>query len=92
MASRADKERFSTICEWGNWIFPFDDLFDDGELRNDEDGAKAVMDQLLLSFTAKEMVNADRPAIVRFHDGIWERIKTMAPACKYWLSFTCGGS
>lgn len=77
MASEANEADFATICDWGNWIFPFDDLFDDGEFRANYEGAKVVINQLLLPLM-DETGEGSAPAIVKFHDGIWERIKAGA--------------
>ena len=35
MVPYADAKLLRIICEWGNWIFPFDDLFDNGDVRED---------------------------------------------------------
>ena len=76
MAPQADQESYRTICDWGNWIFPFDDLFDDGELRDDHVQARTTMDSLLCVFNNENLTQIqERKPLVRFHDGIWARIK-----------------
>jgi hypothetical protein len=47
LAPKADHDRFRLICDWTNWVFPFDDLFDDGDLREDPEQAALVIERLL---------------------------------------------
>lgn len=76
MAPRADQDSYRTICDWGNWIFPFDDLFDDGDLRKDHIRARTTIDSLLCVFDNETLVQIDEgEPLVRFHDGIWARVK-----------------
>lgn len=76
MAPRADQDSYRTICDWGNWIFPFDDLFDDGDLREDHIRARTTMDSLLCVFDNETLVQIDEgEPLVRFHDDIWARVK-----------------
>ena len=77
MAPEADKERFRTICDWGNWIFPFDDLFDDGVYSNDFSGAQFIIQYMLKGFDEdRSKIDAEHNVapIVNFHDDIWARI------------------
>lgn len=50
MVPYADAELLRIICEWGNWIFPFDDLFDNGDVCKDSAYAEKVMRHLEESF------------------------------------------
>jgi hypothetical protein len=84
MAPFADEHKFRTICDWGNWIFPYDDLFDNGTMRNDPDQAKVALKTLMASFDAshkyelepKLHLNMDSTAkLVRFHTTIWHSIE-----------------
>lgn len=43
MVPHAEAEALRIICNWGNWIFPFDDLFDNGDVHNDTFQARNVM-------------------------------------------------
>ena len=31
----AGLERYRLFCDWVNWVFPFDDFFDNGKLKDD---------------------------------------------------------
>lgn len=85
MIPSADKHKYRTVCDWGNWIFPFDDMFDNGALRDDPDRANAAMSQLLTTFEGgcQPFSNAslgDRASsgIVDFHAHIWNAIQSGA--------------
>lgn len=84
MTPDAEQGRLRTICDWGNWIFPFDDIFDNGELSNDYSGARAVISRLLSVFedghTSSNIQVDDGAPIVAFHDDIWLRIKESSPS------------
>ncbi|KAK3612856.1 hypothetical protein LTR22_028419, partial [Elasticomyces elasticus] len=77
MVPDADAVTFRVICDWGNWIFPFDDLFDDGGLRQDKLRARKVLTWLSSSFeqplaarlSNDEDVNQFRDTVA-FHDRI----------------------
>ena len=70
MAPRADKDSYRTICDWGNWIFPFGDLFDDGDLREDHIRTGTMMDSLLCAFDNVTLMQIyEGEPLVRFHDG-----------------------
>lgn len=46
MVPFAEVELLRVICDWGNWIFPFDDLFDNGDVRKDFLQAQRIMQYL----------------------------------------------
>lgn len=79
MAPTAGRGKFRTICDWGNWIFPFDDLFDDGKYAKDYTQAQAAVDRVLGAFHADPSGNVEDVAasvpIVDFHDQIWRQIR-----------------
>jgi hypothetical protein len=50
MVPYADAEHLRIICDWGNWIFPFDDLFDNGDVCADSAYAGKVMRRMEESF------------------------------------------
>ena len=50
MVPHAEAEDLRIICNWGNWIFPFDDLFDNGDVRKDTIQAQNVMQHLEQTF------------------------------------------
>jgi hypothetical protein len=65
-------DKFRDFCDWVNWVFPFDDIFDNGELKDDPKGAKAVLDNLLDSMhgTAEP-----KTKFVAAHQDVWTRFK-----------------
>jgi hypothetical protein len=82
LAPKADHDRFRLICDWGNWVFPFDDLFDDGDLREDVDRAHLLIERLIGAMQDAKEVGA-LPAgaeaeqrLVDSHSNIWERLKS----------------
>ena len=81
LAPYADFERFRLICDWGNWVFPFDDLFDDGELRNDSERARSMVETLLemmqdVQGSAISLVGTDaEQRLIKCHLDIWRRFQ-----------------
>lgn len=73
----ADAERFRCVCDWVNWIFDFDDTFDDGELNNDplraEQLVKAVMATMDDQIDIKQDLGKDQ-SLVDFFRGVWLRL------------------
>ena len=69
-APEAGPNKYRDFCDWTNWIFPFDDQFDIGELRDDPEGAKIVLDNLVdcMRGTAKPETMS-----VGAHHDIWIR-------------------
>jgi len=83
MVPLAERRRFQAICDWGNWIFPFDDLFDNGSLRNDSEQAQAVVRRLLATFKAsherclnEDLEDGAMRNMVDFHTTIWNAIRS----------------
>ncbi|KAI3558552.1 hypothetical protein CABS03_08490 [Colletotrichum abscissum] len=72
----ADEEAFRTMIDWNNWVFAFDDQFDEGHLKDDP--IKAV-EELHATFAVLE----DNQAPVQLHDNpiryifqtVWDRFK-----------------
>ncbi|KAF4773240.1 hypothetical protein HER10_EVM0007807 [Colletotrichum scovillei] len=77
----ADEEAYRTMIDWNNWVFAFDDQFDEGHLKNDP--IKAV-EELHATFAVLE----DNHAPVQLHDNpiryvfqtVWDRFKKFANA------------
>lgn len=80
MAPEANEAGLRLICDWGSWIFPFDDMFDCGECRADY---RKTEDLLSLTESVFDHVlpgtRVNIPPIIQYHDGIWARIKASAP-------------
>lgn len=74
-------ERFRDFCDWVNWVFPFDDFFDNGELKDDPKGAKEVLDNLLGSMHGNF---EPKTKFVCAHQDIWERFKVVSPKRNRW--------
>ena len=45
--SNASLSRFRCFSDWIHWVFPFDDMFDIGELKDDPKAAKEVLNDLV---------------------------------------------
>ncbi|USP77060.1 uncharacterized protein yc1106_04334 [Curvularia clavata] len=73
-APDAPPDRLKTLCDWGNWVFPFDDLFDSGELRTDLSTSEHVLDSLMANMTGSPFIGYKLP-IVKAHDDVYKRFK-----------------
>ncbi|KAJ4857156.1 terpene synthase family, metal binding domain-containing protein [Trichoderma breve] len=74
-APSAEKDRFRTAVDWSNWIFYFDDQFDEGPLANDPVKAQEEVDCILAILNdSGPRVQADKPLQYAFQ-AIWDRIK-----------------
>ncbi|PVI02312.1 terpene synthase metal binding domain-containing protein [Periconia macrospinosa] len=73
-APDAPVDRLKTLCDWGNWVFPFDDLFDSGELRTDYVTSQHVLDSLMANMTGKHFIGSKLP-IVKAHDDVYQRFQ-----------------
>ncbi|TFB01049.1 Presilphiperfolan-8-beta-ol synthase [Trichoderma ghanense] len=74
-APSAEKDRFRTAVDWANWVFYFDDQFDEGHLANDPAAAQAEIDSILAILNNESSyTQADKPLIYAFQS-IWDRIK-----------------
>ncbi|KAI1120988.1 isoprenoid synthase domain-containing protein [Nemania abortiva] len=80
-APEAALPEYRTLCDWGNWVFPFDDMFDNGELRDKPTAARIVLQTLMSPMSKpeggqeKNVLGEDRLPIIRVHDTVWERVK-----------------
>ncbi|KAH7397493.1 terpene synthase metal binding domain protein [Cadophora sp. MPI-SDFR-AT-0126] len=70
----ARKDELRTLCDWGNWVFPFDDVFDNGNLKDDPKGARRVMEDLLLVMRGGTR-DGNVPAFIEIHDTVWDRVE-----------------
>lgn len=88
MVPHAQAEDLRIICNWGNWIFPFDDLFDNGDVRNDTIQAQNVMRYLEHTFCEGDVGTTDQALsdevgsskslfeLAQMHRGIYKSIAT----------------
>ncbi|KAI9654409.1 MAG: hypothetical protein M1831_005375 [Alyxoria varia] len=77
-APYASPEELRTMCDWGNWVFPYDDQFDNGILKNDRAQARATMQQLLepmVDPSWNEKTYNSSNALVAMHTDVWARIR-----------------
>ncbi|KAL7894231.1 isoprenoid synthase domain-containing protein [Trichoderma sp. SZMC 28014] len=74
----APRSKFRTICDWGNWVFPYDDMFDNGCLRDKPEESQRVMDSLMMPMTddSSHLGTKERLRIVQAHDTVFQRIAT----------------
>ncbi|KAI0397527.1 isoprenoid synthase domain-containing protein [Xylariaceae sp. FL0594] len=87
VAPDAAPKEFRTMCDWMNWVFPYDDIFDEGELRDKPEAAAEVMASLMRPMAEAlkggegkvsvplQSSSEKRPPLVRLHDTIWERLQ-----------------
>ncbi|RGP69189.1 terpene synthase metal-containing [Fusarium longipes] len=72
-APDAPSEKLKTMCDWGNWVFPFDDLFDEGSLKNAQRQAQHVVDSLMADMLGKTF-SKKKLRVVQAHDDIFRRV------------------
>ncbi|EHK42537.1 terpene synthase [Trichoderma atroviride IMI 206040] len=77
----APRSKFRTICDWGNWVFPYDDMFDNGCLRDKPEESQRVMESLMMPMMKKSshLDTKERLRIVQAHDTVFQRIAAEAP-------------
>jgi hypothetical protein len=83
MVPSAGEQKFLRVCDWGYWIFLYDDFFDNGTMRDDPDRAATLMESLLSTFhdgsNEERQRDCDKEAInhiLRFHDELWRSIRS----------------
>ncbi|KAI1112886.1 isoprenoid synthase domain-containing protein [Nemania sp. NC0429] len=79
-APEAAPAEYRTLCDWGNWVFPYDDMFDDGKLRDQPIAAAVILESLMspMRKQGEREMNApqqERIPIIKVHDTVWERIR-----------------
>ncbi|KAI3034322.1 Initiator tRNA phosphoribosyl transferase family protein [Aspergillus niger] len=80
-APDAEPEELRTVIDWGNWVFPFDDLFDNGSLKDDPERAQILVEDLragMADEAGQRPVLSDYP-IVQVHNSVWHRITQAQP-------------
>lgn len=90
MAPFAKEHEFRTICDWGNWVFPYDDLFDNGMMRNDPNQATVTMNMLMASFD-QEFERKLEPAL-NLHPGVESIDKLVGFHARIWHSIALNAS
>ncbi|KAI9037613.1 terpene synthase family protein [Aspergillus affinis] len=80
-APHASPERLRTVCDWGNWVFPFDDQFDNGGLKDDPERAQELINRLLAPMEdhGECLQNNTEDPLVAVHTSVWDRIVKDSP-------------
>ncbi|KAF7563563.1 hypothetical protein G7046_g584 [Stylonectria norvegica] len=75
-APDAPAQEFRTLCDWGNWVFPYDDMFDNGELRDQPEQSQRVMQSLMASMLGPlgKQDHENKLRIVEVHDTVVLRV------------------
>ncbi|OJZ82180.1 hypothetical protein ASPFODRAFT_701161 [Aspergillus luchuensis CBS 106.47] len=77
VAPDAEEDELRIMFDWGNWVFPFDDAFDNGELKVDLDGVRRMMDELLTVMNNETTFRPADPLVVAFKS-IWDRLSEVS--------------
>ncbi|CVK85123.1 uncharacterized protein FMAN_02036 [Fusarium mangiferae] len=72
-APDAPFDKLKTMCDWGNWVFPFDDMFDEGSLKSDPKKSQVVIDSLMADMLDQTYTRT-KSAVVQAHDDIFRRV------------------
>ncbi|KAG9508351.1 hypothetical protein J7337_001915 [Fusarium musae] len=72
-APDAPFDKLKTMCDWGNWVFPFDDMFDEGSLKSDPKRSQVVIDSLMADML-DQTYTRPKSAVVQAHDDIFRRV------------------
>jgi hypothetical protein len=101
MVPYADAKLLRILCDWGNWIFPFDDLFDNGEVREDSAYAEKVMRRMEESFCEGDENRQDHALLqkgensewlfelAQMHGGIYRSIAENCSPGQFVAQYTC---
>ncbi|KAK2002105.1 terpene synthase metal binding domain-containing protein [Colletotrichum falcatum] len=80
-APSAPEERLRTMCDWGNWVFPFDDMFDSGHLRSDLETSRQVLDSLMSNMLGRRCYIGKKLPVVQAHDDVFRRLSEVGLTC-----------
>lgn len=64
------------MCDWLNWVFDFDDPFDEGELKDKPEEAQKLVNDLLATMESTGLENSrvSENALVEVFRNIWLRL------------------
>lgn len=71
-APEAEDARYRVFCDWVNWVFPFDDQYDDGELRDDPRRAALELGNLIDNVYGRA---SPMTKYVKAHEDVWRRFE-----------------
>ncbi|KAF2012828.1 terpenoid synthase [Aaosphaeria arxii CBS 175.79] len=78
-APDTDANGFRILCDWMIWVFYFDDLFDDGELRNDPMAARREINaHLALHSDDHPDVSPKERPVRLLYQTLWRKIKAIS--------------
>ncbi|KAI0460034.1 terpene synthase metal binding domain-containing protein [Xylaria acuta] len=75
----ASQEKLKIVSDWGNWVFLFDDMFDEGQLRNDPITSQHIINNLL-SIMLPDRDRSSEEVVVTVHDSIYKRFTAVKPS------------
>ncbi|QKX53231.1 uncharacterized protein TRUGW13939_00307 [Talaromyces rugulosus] len=91
-AAEAGPQELRTLCDWGNWVFPFDDMFDNGNLKENPEEAQKVIDVLLSDMvidpdqsntnngeSSHGQLSEQQGWLIDVHKLVWTRITESSP-------------
>ncbi|KAJ5247787.1 terpene cyclase [Penicillium chermesinum] len=80
-APEARVEELRTLFDWGNWVFPFDDMFDNGHLKDDVQNGQIMIDALMhrMRDDKAELPAPLQSPLIDVHNSVWERVVEGAP-------------
>ncbi|KAF7588364.1 hypothetical protein BBP40_005793 [Aspergillus hancockii] len=80
-APYASNSELRVVFDWGNWVFPFDDKFDSGCLKDNLIRAQQLVDSLLAGMTDDTSVSDDheQDPLVQVHNTVWRRLAKASP-------------
>lgn len=72
----AGPDEFRNVCDWLNWVFDFDDPFDEGELKDRPEEAKKLVDDLLATMESTSLEGSvlGENVLVEVFRSIWLRL------------------
>ncbi|KAE8146500.1 pentalenene synthase [Aspergillus avenaceus] len=87
----ASPTELRTVFDWGNWVFPFDDKFDNGALKDDPVQAQQLVDRLLAGMVDEAASIHEEDPLIQIHDSVWDRISKVAASlcvCRRFAKYT----
>ncbi|KAE8354798.1 isoprenoid synthase domain-containing protein [Aspergillus coremiiformis] len=81
MTPNALLSELRTVCDWGNWVFVFDDLFDNGHLKDDPIQAQQLINSVIAGMEDGGIVpdDSEEHPLVRVHNSVWHRLSKDSP-------------
>lgn len=76
LVPNAGPNEFRNVCDWLNWVFDFDDLFDEGKLKEDPDAAKEAVDRLLATMDTVQLDQSEmtEDVLIELFRSVWLRL------------------